>query len=133
MTRLHPAVKAIIQQNDKFLIIKQKIPNGTVWDLPGGKVNFGESPYDTLIREVMEETCLSIKVIKPLGPFWFFRYDGDQIICSTFLCTADNYDVDLTKNPANEKIIEYKWVTKNEFLTDKYMVNDSLKKLFNLL
>ncbi|MFA5925723.1 MAG: NUDIX hydrolase [Parcubacteria group bacterium] len=134
MNRVHPAVKAIIQQGERFLVIKQEFAGRTVWDLPGGKVDFGESPYDTLAREVREEIGLSVEIIKPVGFFWFFRHDGDQVVCTTFLCTANNYDIDITKNPADENITEYKWVTKDEFLGDKYTAShDSLKKLFALL
>ena len=132
--RLHPAVKAIIQRGEKFLVIKQEFSDKTVWDLPGGKVDYDENPYKTLEREVMEEIHLSINIVKPLGFFWFFRFDDSQVICTTFLCTADDYDIDITKNPADENITEYRWVTKDEFLSDEYKVShDSMKKLFALL
>ncbi len=134
MNRVHPAVKAIIQRGEKFLVIKQKLPDKIVWDLPGGKVDYGESPYDTLVREVKEEIHLSIKIVKLIGFCWFFRQDKDQVVCTTFLCTTNNYDVDLSKNPADENITEYRWVTKDEFLSDEYEVgHDSIKKLFDLL
>lgn len=134
MNRVHPAVKAIIQRGERFLVIKQEFADNIVWDLPGGKVDFGESPYETLMREVNEEIHLSINIVKPLGFFWFFRKDGDQVVCTTFLCTADDYEIDITKNPANENITEFKWVTKDEFLSDEYTVgHDSMKKLFALL
>lgn len=134
MNRVIPSIKAIIQQGEKFLVIKQEIANKIVWDLPGGKVDFGESPYNTLTREIKEELNLSINIVKPLGLFWFFISSGDQIVCTTFLCTADNYEIDLTKNPADENITEYKWVTKNEFLSDEYKVDhESIKELFTLL
>ena len=134
MKKLHPAVKAIIQQGKKFLVIKQEFKNNVIWDLPGGKVDFGENPYATLTREVREEIHLSIEIIKPIGLFWFFKYDGDQVICTTFLCRADNYDIDITKNPADENITEFKWVTKDEFLSEEYNVgHKSLKQLFALL
>lgn len=32
------------------------------WDLPGGTVEFGESPEETLRREIMEETGLEIEI-----------------------------------------------------------------------
>ena len=134
MNRVFPAVKAIIQNGEKFLVIKQAFAGKTVWDLPGGRVDYGESPYDTLVREVMEETHLSINIVKPIGFFWFFRFDGDQVVCTTFLCNADNYEIDITKNPADENITEFRWVTKDEFLSDEYTVSDdSMKKLFALL
>ena len=48
MKKLFPAVKAIIQQGDKFLVIRQEFNNTHAWDLPGGRVDFGEpvrNPY----------------------------------------------------------------------------------------
>ena len=130
MHKLHPAVKAIVQRGKKFLVIKQEISGRTLWSLPGGKVKFRESPYDALIREVMEEVHLPIKIIKPLGIFWFFRDDDSQVICTTFICTTNSYDIDLTKSPANENIAEYRWVTKKEFLGSQYTVgHNSMKEL----
>ncbi|EKE10915.1 MAG: NUDIX hydrolase [uncultured bacterium] len=137
MKKLHPAVKAVIKKNNKFLVIKQKFLDKIVWDLPGGLVDFGEDPYNALIREVKEEVNLSIKIVRPIGLFWFFRYDGDQVICNTFLCKASRYDVDMTKALHEKNIvkqIEYSWVTKDEFLSSNYKVgHDSMKKLIEVL
>ncbi|MBU0648485.1 NUDIX hydrolase [Patescibacteria group bacterium] len=128
------AVKAIVQKEDKFLVIKQEFGNQTYWDLPGGRVDHGESPYDTLIREVKEETALDITIDKPLGMFWFFRFDNIQIVATTFLCTPQTDSVDLAQNPAVEDITEFIWVTRDEFLSDKYHVqHQSLKELIKKL
>lgn len=108
MNNLHPAVKAIILKGNKFLVIKQKFSQKTVWDFPGGRVGYGESPYQALKREVKEETQLSINIEKPLGLFWFFRHDDDQVVCTTFLCTTDSTQVDLSQNPSSENIVEFK-------------------------
>jgi len=130
MPTIYAAVKAIIQKGDKILILKQELKNSSVWDLPGGRVDYGESPYDTLIREIKEETGLEAKIKKPLGMFWFFRQDKAQVICNTFLCSIQNTNVDLSQNSTNEKISEYQWVTIKEFLTEKYVVShQSLKNL----
>lgn len=130
--KVHAAVKAIIWREDKFLIIKKTFGDDEVWDLPGGKVKYGEVPYDTLTREVKEETTLDVEIIGILGVYWFFRRhtDNDQVMCSTFICDLKDGKVNLKNNPTNEKIIEHKWVTKEEFLSDKYPADhDSLKDL----
>lgn len=134
MSKVHAAVKAVITNNEnKLLAIKQIIGDFIVWDLPGGKVEHGENPYETLIREVKEETYLDVTIKKIVGIWWFFRtkLDNHQVVCTTFLCSIDNSNnVDLTKNPADENISEFKWVTKEEFLTAAYPVsNESLKQL----
>lgn len=98
-------------------------------------MDYGENPYDTLKREVMEETHLSVEVVRSLGLFWFFRRDKNQVICTTFLCKTHDISADIDKNPADdEDIIEYRWVTKEEFLDTTYNVShDSLKELISVL
>ncbi|MFH1560977.1 MAG: NUDIX hydrolase [Patescibacteria group bacterium] len=129
MKQVFPAVKAVILNKGKFLIIKQNINQS--WDLPGGKIEHGETPKETLFREVKEETCLDIEIVECLGMWWFFRtVDGNQVVCTTFLCSPKTDNVDISKNPTSEGIEEFKWVTKDEFLGDGYTpVHQSLKDL----
>lgn len=129
--RVRSAVKAVIQNNNRFLVVKQKIGSQEYWDLPGGKIEFNENPFETLRREVKEETGLEIKIVEPIGIFWFFRIiDQDQVVCSTFLCKPNHTRVDLSKNPADETIAEFQWVTPDEFLHPRFVVShESLKEL----
>lgn len=134
MAKVYAAVKALIEKDGKFLMIESEFNNKKYLDLPGGKVEYGESPYDALIREVKEEVFLDIEIIKPLGIWWFFREsDNGQVICNTFICKAKNANIDLTKNPANENILNYYWLEKEKLLSLKNLPNDSLRKLFELI
>lgn len=55
------SVYVVIQRAHQILLVqKSSGPNKGLWDLPGGKIQFGESPDTTLIREVLEETGLEI-------------------------------------------------------------------------
>lgn len=133
-----PAVKAIIKKGNKFLVLKQKSAGKIYWDLPGGKIQFNESPFKALKREVKEETNLSVTNAEPVGVYWFFRYaDGNQVICTTFLCHTKNQNVRLDKNlKSSEDIIDYRWVTIKKFLNNTYKVSQdqgSLKKLLEPL
>lgn len=129
------AVKALIKNGDKFLVIKHDLGKNGLWDLPGGRMEYGETPYETLKREVKEEVSLDIEIGELLGIWWFFREKNDvQVICNTFLCQVPNKNIDLSGNPADENILEYRWVTKEEFLTDDYPVgNESFKKFISTL
>lgn len=132
MTYVRPAVKAIIQNGDKFLILKQNIKGTILWDLPGGRVDHGESPYETLHRECKEEVGLEVDILQSLGMWWFFRMnDNGQIICNTFLCKPKHQNINTSQNPDElENITEFKWVTKEEFLNGDYPVShESLKEL----
>ena len=57
--------KAIIKDNEKYLLLKRahfskSFPN--TWDFPGGKMDIGEAPIQTVLRETKEETNLDITV-----------------------------------------------------------------------
>lgn len=60
------SIKVIIVDDNKILCLKNE---RNEWDLPGGKLNFKENIEECLIREVKEETNLSIKNLKILKPF----------------------------------------------------------------
>ena len=111
-------------------MVKEVIKGNDCWDLPGGKIEFKETPIDALNREVKEEVGLNISVVKLAGVYWFYKYrGGGQVICITYLCKPDHTTIDLSKNPSErEKIFAYRWVSKEEFLKAKYPVNKSLIK-----
>lgn len=53
----------IFNDNNQLLIVK----NGKIWTIPGGHPEISETKEETLKREVMEESCVSLKDIKYLG------------------------------------------------------------------
>ena len=60
----------IIIKNDEILLcrISDKLPKHQgYWTLPGGKIEFGESPEEAMIREVFEETGLTVQPESILG------------------------------------------------------------------
>lgn len=60
------AVRALILQDDRLLLVNAYAGSkSTLWCAPGGGVNAGQSLPDNLIREVAEETGLTIAVGAP--------------------------------------------------------------------
>lgn len=61
MKRQQMGVAAVIVRQGRVLLVKrdrrQKFEPGK-WSLPGGAVEFGEAPVDSLLRELQEETGL---------------------------------------------------------------------------
>lgn len=57
----------VLNDKNEILFQKRKVPNKPdMWATPGGKVKKGEKLEDALIREVLEEHDIEIKVIKYL-------------------------------------------------------------------
>lgn len=66
---LKQAVSGIIfcSEKKKVLLIKRRdIP---VWVLPGGGVEVQETPEEAVIREVHEETGLSVKIVRKVAEY----------------------------------------------------------------
>lgn len=58
----------MITQGDRILLCRmsQDSPDPGRWTLPGGGIDFGESPEDALRRELLEETNLRVEPVKLL-------------------------------------------------------------------
>ena len=70
-TRRHFGVYGLAEQDGKVLLIKKaRGPYTGRYDLPGGSPEAHETPTETLIREVMEETGL---IAKPLSDGHFIE------------------------------------------------------------
>ena len=83
------AACALIDQDKRVLIAQRPVgkPMAGLWEFPGGKIEDGETPEDTVIREMLEE--LSVKVTKPcLAPLSFtsHNYQEFHILMPLFIC-----------------------------------------------
>ena len=62
----------------KLLLVKRRdVP---VWDLPGGRLEKGESDLECAIREAKEETGLEIEIIRKIGCYYRPLYQDIQHI-----------------------------------------------------
>src|SRR5687768_13537531 len=65
---LRVAAYAVVVRDGQFLLARSPGPGGVPeWVLPGGGMEHGEDPYDTVRREVEEETGYRIGVTGLLG------------------------------------------------------------------
>ena len=61
-------VAAILEKEDKILIAKKREgkPLAGLWEFPGGKIEEGETPEESLIRELMEEMNIRSELMSML-------------------------------------------------------------------
>ncbi len=127
------ALKGIIINNGKILIIKRNKSeiNGDIWETPGGKIEFGETLEEALLREIKEEVGLDVMVDKMLYATTFMSNPNRQLVILTYLCRSEGDEIKLS----NEHT-EYKWVAMDEArkYLDKAIVNDFEKHaVFSML
>lgn len=123
--RIRPGVKAFIVHKGKLLVVKERVQRDgktvIIHDLPGGGMEMGERVHETLLREVMEEVGLKVRIEKPVGSWDFViqnKEEGDVlIVCLGYQCSLeDDQDIDITHNPAKEDIFETVWLSKAEVI-----------------
>lgn len=80
---------ALIDADNRVLIAQR--PEGKslagLWEFPGGKVEPGERPEETLIRELREELGITVKepCLAPLS-FASYAYDDFHLLMPLYVC-----------------------------------------------
>jgi 8-oxo-dGTP diphosphatase len=84
------AACVLLDSNGRILIAKRPAgrPLAGLWEFPGGKVEHGESPEHSLIRELAEELGIGIAATD-LSPLTFASHDYPDfhLLMPLFLCT----------------------------------------------
>ena len=119
----------IINKNNEILILQRNkdediFPN--MWELPSGKREFLESSESCLIREVKEETGLSVKIIMPFSVFDYQIEKPKEI--------RDTIQINFLVRVVNKKKVKlspehqnFAWISKNNI--DKYQLSQATKKV----
>ena len=114
-------VLCLIYDGDKYLLQDRVGEDWKGYTLPGGHIESGESIVDAVIREMKEETGLTIKDPKLCGVKQFPIEDGRYIV---FLFKTDEYDGDVISSKEGEM----HWV-KKEDLSKLDLVNNFIELL----
>jgi 8-oxo-dGTP pyrophosphatase MutT (NUDIX family) len=96
----------------KILMQQRRYPYGK-WGLPGGLMELGESTQETLRREILEETGLSIGELKLFGVYSGKNYlciaeNGDEFYVVTTVYTTSDYCGEVSV--ADNESLSFEWV-----------------------
>ena len=84
-TVIRPGTSAVIF-NAAHEVLLELRSDSKLWGLPGGRMDIGESVEETVLREVLEETGLTVRVQRLIGvysdprQYAIFRYPGDVVV-----------------------------------------------------
>ncbi len=120
-------VTAFILRDGRVLVLKRSQKENFLpdfFELPGGKINFGENPIDALVREIKEETNLDIKVVCPYSVFSYVSSDNQRHTVDIQFIAMIKSDVKNLKLSSEHDL--YRWIKKEEL--ENLHVSDLMKK-----
>ncbi len=119
----------IVNEEGNFLMVKRSESDSWpgLWELPGGKIEFGEDIKPALIREVKEEVGLDVEVIRPIA-VKANTQDDRHLIRISFLVKAKSFDVKLSSEHS-----EYKWVSAPEGEKISSLLEETFEEVKNSL
>ena len=106
------------------------------WAYPGGRMDYGEDPFSTIIREIKEETTMKVQKDKLEFLTWmneFFPKDGKHYVSLVFLVKDAQGEPKITEL---DKCKEWKWfdpdnIPENTFWAYKVNIEKYKEKIKN--
>lgn len=109
------ATRAIILHNDRLLLVNAWKGRSDLWCAPGGGAELHSSLPDNLIREVMEETGLTVRVGAPCLINEFHDPHGDFHQTDIyFRCEITAGEIDDNWIDPEGIVTRRKWATRDE-------------------
>lgn len=120
MTKIQRVVAGLIVFNEKGEVLLQKRKDTKIpeadgkWEIPGGKIEFGESPEDAARREYKEETGCDAEVLGLVdvkSQVWKLE-DGSELQ-AVFVVYKGKY-LSGTPEVLDDKVSEVRWLSLDE-------------------
>lgn len=75
----------VLNEHNEVLLCHRR--DKDLWNLPGGALESGEAPWETVVRELKEETGLEVSIDKFVGVYSTLATStGDNQLTFTYLC-----------------------------------------------
>jgi 8-oxo-dGTP pyrophosphatase MutT (NUDIX family) len=98
--RFPVSVKGIVYHNGKVVLLKNERDE---WELPGGKLEPGETPEACVVREIEEELALDT-TIGPLLDAWVYHiFEGADVLILSYGCYPAPF-TDVTHSPEHKAV-----------------------------
>lgn len=81
------SIKGILSEPGGAIVLALNDRNE--WELPGGRLEIGESPQQCLVREFQEELSVAVRVESLLDTYLFEVIPGKYVFIVTYACSLD--------------------------------------------
>lgn len=122
MKTLSFSVKTLLVKDAKFLAVYNLSGNKKIWDLPGGRMEFGETAEETLKREILEELNIEIEPIKVIDTWNYWPNENTQITGLIYFSIMKTNKILISDEHDGYAWIDFKKVSEyftKDFLLDK--------------
>ena len=110
----HTTVAAIIERDNKFLMVEEEVHGEIVYNQPAGHLDPDESIYDAVIRETREETAWRFTPEALVGIYQWKQPENDRsFLRFAFHGQCDDHD---ENQLLDDGILRAVWMTRNELL-----------------
>ncbi|MBQ3348108.1 reverse transcriptase-like protein [Candidatus Saccharibacteria bacterium] len=125
-------VVGIIRTGEGVLVLKRSRGRSEApvfWELPTGKIKFGEQPEEALVRALAEYTGLTVRSIKIRDAITFLALDGASRLSNLYII----YDVttEHQKPKPRDRYTAYKYI--KDFASANVHLNEASTSVFEII
>jgi ADP-ribose pyrophosphatase YjhB (NUDIX family) len=110
----HATVAAIIERDNKFLMVEELVNNERVFNQPAGHLDSDESLIDAVIRETLEETAWNFTPEAITGIYlWKHPENGESFLRVAFCGICNDHQ---PQQALDDGIIQTVWKSRDELI-----------------
>ena len=126
-------VVGIIRSEDGILILKRNLGRHDApvfWELPTGKIKFGEQPEEAMVRAVSEYTGLHTSAVKLKDVITFLALEDTSRLSNLYIVYEVTVDAGAKPVP-RDRYVAYKYV--KDFASANVRLNEASTSVFEII
>jgi ADP-ribose pyrophosphatase len=109
------AVGAVVFKEDCVLLVRRgQAPAKDLWAIPGGSVEIGETLQEAAEREILEETGIQIRALKPIYTFDVIDRDTAGKVRFHYVIVDLAAEYVMGEPVAGDDALEARWISARE-------------------
>ena len=135
---IRKAVRCYLVKDKKVVVTKYKEGNKKAgyYEIPGGKIEEGETPEQTAIREMKEETGLKIKNLKNKGKMIIEYpdriFDFDVFLCNESEGELQNFEENTSEWIEIKELLKKEKILSNIMILDRFFIKGLIDEQYNI-